>query len=1070
MLIFRNKLNWHWWAALGIYHLLVVVVMIVNFPDAGNTFIGWDSLHPEFDFWLNLQRSLFAVWQSNYGVGAMVGHGFAALLPHTLITWAMSVLSPLWAIRPLFILTCYYLGGLGMMMLVKQLVSKVFVKHPNINSWASLIAAIFYIFNLGTVQLFYLPLEAFVVQFALFPWFFWALNRYWTWPKKENLLLFAFINLLGSMQGFIPVLYISFSIAFGIWQLVTLCFLRTREGVKKSLLLILTFLLVNIYWLLPFSYYVVGNSSDFLRSYNNQVTTPEFVAKSGAYGTIEGVAFLKSSYLDSEQPSGKVFAPWIEHITSTQYETNGWILFGLILIGWAYCILFKGGVTGRPYAIAALIVFGFLAIQIPPFSWLLNFLYSHSILFEQVFRSSFTKFGTLLAGFYSLFLAVGIAFILIKIKEYSLKAISILLIALGLGAVTYLGWPVLLGNLFDKQLVQRIPQAYFDVMNTFKSEGEGRVAEFPIDCSEGWYSRDWGYYGSGFMWFGINQPYMSRTFDVWSSSNENFYFEARYALRQSDYEGIDRVMTKYGVRWVYLDRNLDHCQSKNGLAYLEEFDQYLNDNPNYRLVKELSDPGLKKPLKIYEYVLGKNTKVNSPNTYVDVSNSRFTNIDKIYQEFGTYIESPSGDVNYIFSSDDKYTIDHEIVFTNNVDKDGMFHLPAYKETEKIIPVKITLEKVSLTSNYLVKIDFLGASVYLNNSSVLSPPTENIGPITIKNLSDLQIFTDNIPMSRNSDLEFTGMFFVGSENNFIVRHDGVSEVWWNSLEKSEVQSYLENEINLEVSKGDRVEILVPKIFDKKVLGNYFSASTMPLPQDCLTSAEGGLNRYELDRTSNSPRMRLISSDSEYCLRIKFDEALSSEGYIVQLKTKNITGLPIKYRLTNARGISYEENYFDPDNNQDKLSFIAPPVFDNDLNYTFEITNRSFGNLESVNDLYSLEYWHFPYRLISSGYILPVSRHVVSDFPHRGTLSVVNIKQINPLFYKIDVSGQGLLVLSQGYDEGWIAPPIKHVKVDGWANGWIIENSGEVTIFYWPQLLEYLGFVMLGATIWVIYKSK
>ena len=63
--------------------------------------------------------------------------------------------------------------------------------------------------------------------------------------------------------------------------------------------------------------------------------------------------------------------------------------------------------------------------------------------------------------------------------------------------------------------------------------------------------------------------------------------------------------------------------------------------------------------------------------------------------------------------------------------------------------------------------------------------------------------------------------------------------------------------------------------------------------------------------------------------------------------------------------------------------------------------------------------------------------------------------------------GLLKLSQGYDEGWISigvakvpnlaynrakfGTLEHVKVDGLANGWIVEGSGEITIFYWPQLL-------------------
>jgi hypothetical protein len=89
--------------------------------------------------------------------------------------------------------------------------------------------------------------------------------------------------------------------------------------------------------------------------------------------------------------------------------------------------------------------------------------------------------------------------------------------------------------------------------------------------------------------------------------------------------------------------------------------------------------------------------------------------------------------------------------------------------------------------------------------------------------------------------------------------------------------------------------------------------------------------------------------------------------------------------------------------------------------------------------------------------------------------MEVKKTGTWLYRVKVEGSGLLKLSQGYDEGWIAPPIKHVKVDGWANGWMINGQvgsekGEVTIFYWPQLLEYLGFGLLGVTVWVLIKKK
>ncbi len=58
--------------------------------------------NPEFNFVINFRRSFNAFWQENYGLGLLGGHGFAAALPHNLITLSFSLLLHVKAIRPLF--------------------------------------------------------------------------------------------------------------------------------------------------------------------------------------------------------------------------------------------------------------------------------------------------------------------------------------------------------------------------------------------------------------------------------------------------------------------------------------------------------------------------------------------------------------------------------------------------------------------------------------------------------------------------------------------------------------------------------------------------------------------------------------------------------------------------------------------------------------------------------------------------------------------------------------------------------------------------------------------------------
>ena len=50
--------------------------------------------------------------------------------------------------------------------------------------------------------------------------------------------------------------------------------------------------------------------------------------------------------------------------------------------------------------------------------------------------------------------------------------------------------------------------------------------------------------------------------------------------------------------------------------------------------------------------------------------------------------------------------------------------------------------------------------------------------------------------------------------------------------------------------------------------------------------------------------------------------------------------------------------------------------------------------------------------------------------------------------------------------------KHVLVNNWENGWTIDpgTNGTIYIFFWPQLLEFLGFALLPIPFLVVWKTK
>ena len=129
--------------------------------------------------------------------------------------------------------------------------------------------------------------------------------------------------------------------------------------------------------------------------------------------------------------------------------------------------------------------------------------------------------------------------------------------------------------------------------------------------------------------------------------------------------------------------------------------------------------------------------------------------------------------------------------------------------------------------------------------------------------------------------------------------------------------------------------------------------------------------------------------------------------------------------------------------------------------------------------------------------------------------------NPFVYKIEINGKigkdTLLILSQAYHSGWKAyglssefkampvgrqvqssklfrilpfvfgENLEHVKVNNWENGWIIQDNRKqetvnnqnglitdsydtVILIFWPQYLEYLGFVLLLGCLGILVFKK
>src|SRR3989338_2000063 len=106
----------------GLYSLtfIIFIIAIINYKP-GTYLTGWDTLHPEFDFGLNLKRLIFGVWRSDQGLGAVAGHFPLADLQRGIILWLFYFIFPLSFLRYLYIFLCLLFGPIGVYFLLKHL-------------------------------------------------------------------------------------------------------------------------------------------------------------------------------------------------------------------------------------------------------------------------------------------------------------------------------------------------------------------------------------------------------------------------------------------------------------------------------------------------------------------------------------------------------------------------------------------------------------------------------------------------------------------------------------------------------------------------------------------------------------------------------------------------------------------------------------------------------------------------------------------------------------------------------------------------------------------------------------
>lgn len=1002
-----------------------VALFVTNYQH-GTYFLGWDNLAPEFNLIESFRRSFFGIWQEYRGLGLLDGMSFAANLPHYLFIGFLAFFLPDNLLRYCFIFLTHFLGGVGIYFLIKELLEKYTYKKI-----AAFFGSLFYLFNIATVQMFFIPYEVFTVHFASLPILLLFTIKYLNSGKKKHLLWLSIVTVCSIPQGHVPTLFIVYS--FALFAVLGFSLIQQdKVGIKRSTVVLLITICINAFWAFPYAYSTLQNAEIIANSKINQMGTEDIFRRNQAFGDLLDVVLLRGFALDfidikTTGVTGYMMEEWRSYAYSPLFVSIGIVIFLIALLASIKAIISR---QKQFYPFILLFVFSFLMLgtTIPVLSIVSSFFYNYIPYFFQIFRFTFTKFSLLYAFSFSIMFAFGVIAILQLFEKGKYVRIPfIILLFVLIISSSFLSFR---GYFFYPNLKTSVPQEYFALIDYFnKQDRNTRIALLPQPSFWGWTYNQWGYRGSGFIWFGLPQASLDGAFYPWSRQNENYYWEMTYAVYSGNVDLLDSVVKKYHINWLVVDHSITTQFSPKSL-YLENLERLISQSGKMKLSASFGK------INVYQVNL-----VNKPESFISVANGlpsaepvyQSNNLDQAYRDIGDYRSEVSGsdksalDIYYPFRS----------LFTGKTQEEHEFIL---KETN---------------DSYLFEFQ-VPSSI---DNAVLLLPAINAQDI-------LEINIDNYPAS----LVRAPTIHVGSES---IHPPVYAEV------DSRPQDFRHK-----VSSGETIQVTIPKIYG---FLSYSSAISDDLlsrnAYNCIGTE--GESSFATSQLNNEKFFQLESNDTDLCYDVSLPNLPHRIAYLISISSRNKSGRPLILWLENQNSRRSDlETYLLSSSSFMTSYFIQPPMEYYGVGYTLHLQNHAIGQEKTINEVESIEVHPIPYAFL-------INMKVVDEKlnPRQFYYKDFEVDHPNPSLYYVTVNQENnrfpeTLVLSQSYHEAWKAYVVdgwwsktfpmlfgkeltNHEMVNNWANAWRIDpnilspsdKQVTVAIIFWPQVLQYFGFALL-----------
>lgn len=1071
---------------LVIIFLMWLVVILIN-AESSKWLLSWDSLLPELDLELNFKRALVPAWQEFQGLGLVGGMGHGSDITRLLFLAFNSIFLPTNVLRLSWTALMLLLGPVGAYFLSRYLLIGEKTKKKTISiSLAPGITGLFYLLNIATIQYFFVPLETFSSFYGFLPWLIWSVIVYLDNKKISSLFTFFLICVAATSAFYVQTMFVVFSIILAITLLTSFIYQvihkkNWRIEVKSTLLVIGVLFATQFFWMGPVSYYTLTNSQTTVNSKQNLIATPESIQMNQSYGNFKNIAQLKgywfsyTTFSPENQPE-YLFDIWRKYFEQRHVELVSYALFFIAVVGIVIALFQK-----PKWGVAIFGICLFTLIMLSTGSGLLGkvfFILTDNVpLFGQMFRVAFTKWSIVMALMLSLGLGYSLNF-LFSYKLFLKGAGGVIAAVLTAGLIMVPILPVFQGNLFYKSAQISLPEPYLQLISFFKTQpSDARIVVLPSSSFWGWSFTDWGYQGSGFLWYGIQQPILDRNFDVWSPYNETFYQQLATNLHGRNSQGLLNVLEQYDVSYILIDESIIFPGAGDDMHKLENT-QMLLDAFGAELIWE------KDFLSVYDVSNIANKQfVSAPSSYhkIEQDSLLYSRIDRAYSEFGSYISTADKNISnqlvYPFSflgeeSSANTTVENDLVKLRSP-KIGL-----HEYSSLFIP------PVATGSGYPVNAQISrgpdGVIINFASAGLLRWGTETM---PLPQLPAIEVPVNNLTSDKTVTVHLNGQP--------IVLNQGNEESWsWVTL-----IAHLPIPISVEIEGETEIHQsnLPINIWSNLESGQYipFDSNSQEISLE-LPALWHIVDIHSLDtencdvlkRGSISKRVGLIGAtytSENYgaaCSGTSLPVLNTKIGGLLRFQGENQRARSLKFYLTNQGSNRADLEALLPTGSYDVIYNVLPWSLLNFEEYSLNWETRSFGQ-PSENYLRQIQVLPLAMeRILSTRLETTQNEKVTND------IQIKVVRKIGPYQYGVDLysnEDNGLLTLSQGYDPGWIALSKKensnyllnwsilpHVTYNGWANGWLLPQGNQhIILIFWPQLLTFIGYAVLFITfVWFV----